>query len=100
MVAVEFSLHEETSVVPDEVQQEVEALVKEKSNRFAALEWVGVQKGKMEVVVRDNVVAEILVEQQPSNTLGHPSLTVTASLNIVASLSNSIVAEHAKPKSF
>ena len=100
MVSVEFSLHEETSVVPDEVQQEVEALVKEKSNRFAALEWVGVQKGKMEVVVRYKVVAEILVEQQPSNTLGHPSLTVTASFNIVASLSNSIAAEHAKPKSF
>ena len=53
-------------MVQDEVQQEVEALVKEKSNRFAALEWVGVQKGKMEVVVRDKVVAEALVEQLSS----------------------------------
>ena len=76
MVSVEFSLHEETSVVPDEVQQEVEALVKEKSNRFAALEWVGVQKGKMEVVVRDKVVAEALVENQ----LGKP-YTVKEVLN-------------------
>ena len=53
-------------VVRDEVQQEVEALVKEKSNRFVALEWVGVQKGKVEVVVRDMVVAEALVEQLSS----------------------------------
>ena len=75
-----------------EIQQavrKVEALVKEKGNRFAALEWVGVKKGKMEVMVMDKVVAEILVEQQPSNTLGHPSLTVAASCSIVASLSNS-----------
>ena len=54
MVAVEFSLNEETSVVPEEVQQavrRVEALVRKKSNTFVALDWVGVQKGKMEVVV-------------------------------------------------
>ena len=47
-----------------EIQQavrKVEALVKEKGNRFAALEWVGVQKGKMEVMVMDKVVAEIHV---------------------------------------
>ena len=37
----------------------------------------------MEVMVMDKVVAEILVEQQPSNTLGHPSLTVAASCSIV-----------------
>ena len=43
----------------------------------------------MEVMVMDKVVAEILVEQQPSNTLGHLSLTVAASFSIVASLSNS-----------
>ena len=42
-----------------EIQQavrKVEALVKEKGNRFAALEWVGVKKGKMEVMVMDKVV--------------------------------------------
>ena len=71
MVSVEFSLIEETLVVPEEVQQAlrtVEALVREKSNTFVALEWVGVQKGKMEVVVRNMVVAEALVKQL-SNTL-------------------------------
>merc|ERR1719167_1197245 len=101
MVAVEFSLNEETSVVPEEVQQavrRVEALVREKSNTFVALEWVGVQKGKMEVVVRNKEVAEALVKQL-SNTLWHPSLSVVATLGIVPSLSNSVVAEQAEPKS-
>jgi len=101
MVAVEFSLNEETSVVPEEVQQavrRVEALVREKSNTFVALEWVGVQKGKMEVVVRNKEVAEALVKQL-SNTLWHPSLSVVATLGLVPSLSNSVVAEQAEPKS-
>jgi len=101
MVAVEFSLYEETSVVPEEVQQavrRVEALVREKSNTFVALEWVGVQKGKMEVVVRNKEVAEALVKQL-SNTLWHPSLSVVATLGLVPSLSNSVVAEQAEPKS-
>merc|ERR1719447_2497124 len=101
MVAVEFSLNEDTSVVPEEVQQvvrRVEALVREKSNTFVALELVGVQKGKMEVVVRNKEVAEALVKQL-SNTLWHPSLSVVATLGIVPSLSNSVVAEQAEPKS-
>merc|ERR1719204_1833865 len=101
MVAVEFSLYEETSVVPEEVQQavrRVEALVREKSNTFVALEWVGVQKGKMEEVVRNKEVAEALVKQL-SNTLWHPSLSVVATLGLVPSLSNSVVAEQAEPKS-
>merc|ERR1719167_2034592 len=51
----------------------------------------------MEVVVRNKVVAEDLVKQL-SNTLWHPSLTVVATLNIVPSLSNSIVAEQATVK--
>merc|ERR1719447_822356 len=101
MVAVEFSLNEETSVVPEEVQQavrRVEALVREKSNTFVALEWVGVQKGKMEVVVRNKEVAEALVKQL-TNTLWHPSLSVVATLGLVPSLSNSVVAEQAEQKS-
>ena len=101
MVAVEFSLNEETSVVPEEVQlavRRVEALVREKSNTFVALEWVGVQKGKMEVVVRNKEVAEALVKQL-TNTLWHPSLSVVATLGLVPSLSNSVVAEQAEPKS-
>merc|ERR1719462_1130536 len=101
MVAVEFSLNEDTSVVPEEVQQvvrRVEALVREKSNTFVALELVGVQKGKMEVVVRNKEVAEALVKQL-SNTLWHPSLSVVATLGIVPSLYNSVVAEQAEPKS-
>ena len=98
MVSVEFSLNEETLVVLEEVQQavrRVEALVRKKSNTFVALDWVGVQKGKMEVVVRNKVVAKALVKQL-SNTPWHPSLTVVATLNIVPSLSNSTVAEQAK----
>merc|ERR1719447_2386549 len=101
MVAVEFSLNEDTSVVPEEVQQavkRVEALVREKSNTFVALEWVGVQKGKMEVVVRNKEVAEALVKQL-TNTLWHPSLSVVATLGLVPSLSNSVVAEQAEQKS-
>ena len=70
----------------------VEALVREKSNTFVALEWVGVQKGKMKVVVRNMVVAEALVKQ-PSNTLAS-----VATLGIVPSLSNSIVDEQAERK--
>ena len=98
MVSVEFSLNEETLLFAEEVHEavrRVEALVRKKSNTFVALEWVGVQKGKMEVVVRNKVVAEALVKQL-SNTLWHPSLSVVATLNIVPSLSNSIVAEQAK----
>ena len=98
MVSVEFSLNEETLLFAEEVHEavrRVEALVRKKSNTFVALDWVGVQKGKMEVVVRNKVVAEDLVKQL-SNTLWHPSLTVVATLNIVPSLSNSIVAEQAK----
>ena len=60
MVSVEFSMNEETLVVPEEVHEaveRVEALVRKKSNTFVALEWVGVQKGKMKVVVRNMVVA-------------------------------------------
>ena len=98
MVSVEFSLNEETLLFAEEVHEavrRVEALVRKKSNTFVALDWVGVQKGKMEVVARNKVVAEDLVKQL-SNTLWHPSLTVVATLNIVPSLSNSIVAEQAK----
>merc|ERR1719209_2022716 len=98
MVSVEFSLNEETLLFAEEVHEavrRVEALVRKKSNTFVALEWVGVQKGKMEVVVKNKVVAEALVKQL-LNTLWHPSLTVVATLNIVPSLSNSIVAEQAK----
>merc|ERR1719494_6690 len=98
MVSVEFSSKEETLLFAEEVQEavrRVEALVREKSSTFVALEWVGVQKGKMEVVARNKVVAEALVKQL-SNTLWHPSLTVVATLNIVPSLSNSTVAEQAK----
>ena len=63
MVSVEFSLKEETLVVLDEVHEMVrtdEALIREKSNTFVALEWVGVQKGQMEVVVNKEV-ADVLV---------------------------------------
>merc|ERR1719209_2740001 len=98
MVSVEFSLNEETLLFAEEVHEavrRVEALVRKKSNTFVALEWVGVQKGKMEVVVRNKEVAEALVKQL-LNTLWHPSLTVVATLNIVPSLSNSIVTEQAK----
>merc|ERR1719370_1948544 len=98
MVSVEFSLNEETLLFAEEVHEAgrtVEELVRKKSNTFVALEWVGVQKGKMEVVVRNKEVAEALVKQL-LNTLWHPSLTVVATLNIVPSLSNSIVAEQAK----
>ena len=95
MVSVEFSMNEETLVVPEEVHEaveRVEALVRKKSNTFIALEWVGVQKGKMKVVVRNMVVAEALVKQ-PSNTLAS-----VATLGIVPSLSNSIVDEQAERK--
>ena len=98
MVSVEFSLNEETLLFAEEVHEavrRVEALVRKKSNTFVALEWVGVQKGKMEVVVRNKEVAEALVKQL-LNTLWHPSLTVVATLNIVPSLSNSSVDEQAK----
>ena len=90
--------------MPEEVQQavkRVEALVREKSNTLVALEWV--EKGKMEVVVRNKVVvknmvvAEALVKQL-SNTLWHPSLTVVATFGIVPSLLNSIVDEQAETK--
>merc|ERR1719167_952127 len=77
MVAVEFSLNEDTSVVPEEVQQVVR---------------------RVEAVVRNKVVAEALVKQL-SNTLWHPSLSVVATLGLVPSLSNSVVAEQAEPKS-
>ena len=56
MVSVEFSLNEETLLFAEEVHEavrRVEALVRKKSNTFVALEWVGVQKGKMEVVVKN-----------------------------------------------
>ena len=95
MVSVEFSLNEETLLFAEEVHEvvrRVEALVRKKSNTFVALEWVGVQKGKMKVVVRNMVVAEALVKQ-PSNTLAS-----VATLGIVPSLSNSIVAEQAETK--
>merc|ERR1719320_2405984 len=101
MVSVEFSSKEETLLFAEEVHEavrRVEALVRKKSNTFVALEWVGVQKGKMEVVVRNKEVAEALVKQL-SNTLWHPSLSVVATRGIVPSLSNSIVAEQAEPKS-
>ena len=73
MVSVEFSLNEETLLFAEEVHEavrRVEALVRKKSNTFVALEWVGVQKGKMEVVVRNKEVAEALVKQL-LNTLWH-----------------------------
>merc|ERR550534_238389 len=79
MVSVEFSLNEETLLFAEEVHEavrRVEALVRKKSNTFVALEWVGVQKGKMEVVVRNKEVAEALVKQV-SNTLWHSSLSST-----------------------
>merc|ERR1719318_784606 len=101
MVSVEFSLNKETLLFAEEVDEavrRVEALVREKSNTFVALEWVGVQKGKMEVVVRNKEVAEALVKQL-SNTLWHPSLSVVVTLGLVPSLSNSVVAEQAEPKS-
>ena len=75
MVSVEFSLKEETLVVLDEVHEmvnTVEALIREKSNTFVALEWVGVQKGKLEVVVNKEV-AEVLVKQL-SNAQKNPFL--------------------------
>ena len=99
MVSVEFSLNEETLLFAEEVHEavrRVEALVREKSNTLVALEWV--EKGKMEVVVRNKEVAEALVKQL-SNTLWHPSLSVVATLGLVPSLSNSVVAEQAEPKS-
>merc|ERR1719209_24807 len=74
MVSVEFSLNEETLLFAEEVHEAVR---------------------RVEVVVRNKVVAEALVKQL-LNTLWHPSLTVVATLNIVPSLSNSIVAEQAK----
>ena len=98
MVSVEFSLNEETLLFAEEVHEavrRVEALVRKKSNTFVALEWVGVQKGKMEVVVRNKVVAEALVKQL-SNTLWHPSLSVVATLGLVPSLSNSHITVTAK----
>ena len=100
MVSVEFSLNEETLLFAEEVHEavrRVEALVRKKSNTFVALDWVGVQNGKMEVVVRNKVVAEDLVKQL-SNTLWHPSLTVVATFGIVPSLLNSIVDEQAETK--
>merc|ERR1719167_384881 len=76
MVAVEFSLNEDTSVVPEEVQQVVR---------------------RVEAVVKNKEVAEALVKQL-TNTLWHPSLSVVATLGLVPSLSNSVVAEQAGPK--
>ena len=75
MVSVKFSLKEETLVVPDEVHETVrtvQTLIREKSNTFVALEWVGVQKGKLEVVVNKEV-AEVLVKQL-SNAQKNPCL--------------------------
>ena len=64
MVLVEFSLKEETLVVLDEVHETRDGENSgDAHHTFVVLEWVGLQRGKLEVVVKNKEVAEVLVKQ-------------------------------------